>query len=366
MDKVRCFIIQKKILFAVICILLWTSQLSAESESRYFRSNSLGMPLEAITQYMTDEYQYVLIREEADGKTVDYLYKDNQLLHRAVYEFKGDLIYGRFFSRDTLKRETIEEKDRLIEEIIYEGTEPLIRKYHWKDGNLQYTERINADGSLVKRTYIRTDSGKLLQILQDDTNEKGDDSNGVVSVFQYDQEGAGIQQWHTDADGCIHFMYGDENTDIREKYCRGELVYQYREEETENGLVTTELIPQENYSSRSFYDTDGDIQSRTIHRGRNVTTEEYEYENGMLMEKSIANGTGTLKTVYSYRLSEGGDKRILSRETEYENGSLLKQTSYPSEGVRVIVLYRKGEPVAELLYRGEELLERRSLLGADQ
>ena len=73
-----------------------------------------------------------------------------------------------------------------------------------------------------------------------------------------------------------------------------------------------------------------------------------------------------MKTIeYEYSGSEDPDTKI-SRETEYENGVPVRKTSYQPGDRRTVVLYRKGKPVVELIYEGEEIMDRRSLTGGEE
>ena len=86
----------------------------------------------------------------------------------------------------------------------------------------------------------------------------------------------------------------------------------------------------------------------------------------MLMKKRVENGESIMTTVYSYQQQETESNQSLYKEVEYQDGIISKEISYLSEDRRVVMLYRNGEPVAELTYRGEEIVERRSLIGPEQ
>ena len=51
------------------------SEVGREIESvRVFRSNSLGMPVEEISSYRRDEFDFILERKESTGRSITTLY----------------------------------------------------------------------------------------------------------------------------------------------------------------------------------------------------------------------------------------------------------------------------------------------------
>ncbi len=348
--------------FILVCSCLCAVPLEAEQATRlYFRSNSLGMPLEAIPVYQSDEYEYVLERSKDDGEIVERLYRDDVLLRTAVYQVKGSSVYGRFYEGDELQRETIEMDDRLIEEIIYEEIGRSVRKYGWQDGNLEYIETILPDGTAEKRIYLRDESGRLLEIIEEKASPT---DSSAVSGFRYHHGRNGVSQWHVDASGCMHFIYRDLEgaRRIREKYCGGQLIAKREELAVEDGTEITVTRPGDEFISRALHDTEGNMLSRTIREENRRITEEYGYQNDLLVKKTVRTGGSVQVTEYAYRSTEGEEAELSGTE-EYEDGLLSRKTEYSENGRKKIILYRKGKPVVELIYKDEELISRESLIG---
>jgi len=355
----------KQLLFAVLLICLSPGQAYADSIS-YFRSNSLGMPLEKITAYQTDDYEYKLIRIMNDEGLVEELYRDKKLVQQARYEFKGDTVYARFYRDGKLIREDIEEDNRLQEEIFHVPEGMIRQRYFWKDGNLMYLDIIQPDMKAERRRYVRSDAGQLVQILREEIDLSGNGTAAeVVSSFQYGTERESVSQWHVDETGCTHFLYQDDTMRTKEKYCRGVLVFQWKEYREGGMKVVTETHPVENYFSRSVFSEDGKIQDKIIRSDSGTEQEKYTYREGVLIEKRLETAELTQVTEYMYSGDTGNGQDLLY-ETVYENAVQSKKISYLPDGQREVVLYRKGLPVVELLYQDEELIQRKSLIGKEE
>jgi hypothetical protein len=379
MDRYRekAGLITASAFFLLVCSFLCTVPLEAEQTRIYFRSNSLGMPLGSISVYQTDEHTYVLERRRDGDEIVDGLYRDGVEIRRAVYQMKGVSVYGRFYEGEELQRETIEMDGRLMEEIIYEENGRSTRKYGWKDGNLEYVDTILPGGTAIRRKYIRAESGKLLEIIEKEMYpgesaeaEWGGTDNArgyaaeAVSGFRYHRGSNGISQWHVDGSGCTHFFYQDleGKQRITEKYCGGLLILKREESEIENGTTLTVTRPEDEYVSETLYDTEGNILSRNIQERALKISEEYAYQEGRIVRKIVKTGGSVRTTEYSYRRAEG-DNAELSATEEYENDILSRKTEYSEDGRKKVILYRNSEPIAELIYKDEELITRKSLIG---
>jgi len=363
--------------FLLVYSLLCTVPIDAEQNSLYFRSNSLGMPLEPISEYQTDEYEYVLERDRSGDEIVERLYRDDGEIRKAIYQIKGASVYGRFYEDDKLQRETIETDGRLTEEIIYEESGSTTKRNSWKNGNLDHVDTILPDGRVIRRRYIRGESGKLLEIIEEEMflNESveapggaADSTSGyapeAISGFRYDRGDRGISQWHVDDSGCIHFFYQDleGESKITEKFCGGQLASKREELPVEDGTAVTVSRPGDEYSSRALYDIEGNLLFRNIQEEDKRISEEYRYQEDLLVKKIVKTGGSVRITDYSYRRAEG-DNSELSGTEEYQDGILSRKTEYPEDGKKIIILYRNGEPIAELIYEDEELISRESLIG---
>lgn len=379
MDRFRekAGLITASAFFLLVCSFVCTVPLEAEQTRLYFRSNSLGMPLEPISEYQTDEYEYVLERRKDKYEVVEGLYRDGVEIRRAVYQEKGASVYGRFYEGEELQRETIEMDDRLMEEILYEESGKSTRKYGWKDGNLEYVETITPVGTAIRRKYIRSESGKLLEIIEEEMSpsESAEASGGgtdsargyaveAVSGFRYHRGRNGISQWHVDGSGCTHFFYQDleGKQRITEKYCGGQLTLKREEFKVEDGTAVTVTRPGDEYVSEALYDTEGNILSRSIQEEAMRISEEYTYQEGLLAKKIVKTGGSVRTTEYSYRGTEG-DSTQLSVTEEYQDGILSRRTEHSEDGRKKIILYRNGKPIAVLIYEDEELITRESLIG---
>lgn len=326
----------------------------SNGQNRYFRSNSLGMALQEISEYRINEYEYVLKRKGGEAGLTEILLKAGKEQQRAEYQWKGALQYGQFYEQGRLIRETIETEGRLQDERLFLTTDSNAeferRVYEWADGELQRVKVFRNDAVQTIEEYIRSREGKLLQVLQ-----RGPDEAEQVSGV-YSLPDARHTQWHFTAGGRSYFFYSEQGNRISEEYLRGNLVYRKETLQGEETTIVSELYPEQDKRLRSVYRPDGKILSRQTDDPSSRMQAEYSYRDGELTEMlSRENGAET-RVLYYRGEGDQPDERI------YVNEVLQKVVRYHGGKRRTEVLYRNGEAVARVEYEGEEAVGRESLI----
>lgn len=327
-------------------------------QNRYFRSNSLGMALQEITEYRINEYEYVLKRTRGEAGLTEILLKAGKEHQRAEYQWKGAVQYGRFYEQGRLIRETVETAGRLQEERLFvssDSNEEFERRvYEWVDGELQRVKVYRNDAVQTIEEYIRSQEGKLLQVLQ-----SGPDGAEQVSAV-YSLPDGQHTQWHFTAGGRSYFFYSEQGNRISEEYLRGNLVYRKETLQGEERTIVSELYPEQDKRVRSVYGPDGKILSSQTDTPTTRIHAEYSYRDGELTEMLRRENGAETRVLYDRGEGDQPDERI------YVNEVLQKEVRYRGGKRRTEVLYRNGEAVARVEYRGEEAVERESLIEDDR
>lgn len=348
-----------------ICIILLSlagigfSSVEAEAkDSTYYRSNNLGMALEEISPRQLDDHTFVLRRNSNKSRVDELLYKNGQEYRRAEYEWKNDLKYARFYKDGDLIRESIERAGRLREERIITPGAVERRVYEWEQGQLESVKIIQDEKEWTEE-YVRGTDGTLQQVLRaDNKNEPR-----IAGIYSGSQRGKSQTQWHFTEDGSSYFYYlnpEEGEQQVTEKYRDGALSYR-RETVRKNDtrVVEEQFFEQEKRIHTVFNDEGRKLYSR-IETPEGTIREEYTYIDGRLSEVQRRGPETEERILYTPREGTPPDEKIL------RNGKLKKEVFYHEEERRTEVLYRNGEAIARIEYRGEDVVKRSSLLQDNQ
>jgi len=348
-----------------ICIILLSlpglsfSPAVAEAQDiSYYRSNNLGMALEEISPRQLDDHTYVLKRNSNKTKVDELLYKDGQEYQRAEYEWKDDLKYGRFYEKDTLIRESIEQDGRLREERIITPGAVERRVYEWEKGQLRGV-RVIQDEKEWTEEYIRGIDGALQQVLRSENKNEP----RTAGIYSGSQRVKSQTQWHFTENGSSYFFYlnhEEGEQQVTEKYHDGTLTYRRETvREDDSRVVEEQYFEQEKQIHTVFSDEGRKLFSR-IETPEGTVREEYTYQDGRISELRRTGPEIDERVLYTPGEGSQLDKRI------FRAGKLHKEVFYHEEERRTEVLYRNEEALARIEYSGEEVLKRSSLLQENQ
>ena len=324
----------------------------------YYRSNSLGMALEEISSRQVDDHTFVLRRSSKKYRVDELLYKDGQEYQRAEYEWKNDLKYARFYEDGALIRESIEQDGRLREErIITPGAEER-RVYEWEKGQLRSVKVIQDEEEWTKE-YIRGTDGALQQVLRaDNKNELR-----IAGIYSGSQRKKTQTQWHFVEGGLSYFYYLNHEQDeqqLTEKYRDGTLTYRKEALRKEDTLVVEEQFLEQEKQIHTVFSDEGRKLFSRIESPEGTIREEYTYKDGRLSELRRTGPEIDERIVYNRGEGSQPDEKI------FRAGKIHKEVFYHEEERRTEVLYRKGEALARIEYRGEDMVNRSSLLQDNQ
>jgi YD repeat-containing protein len=278
-------------------VILCAAGLSAQSDgddaaqARYFASNAAGERVEEIPEQAFDRHRYVLLVEPGDDGRREILYRGSVPVKREQYGPEGELRYT-----DTHQ--------------------------YYADNKLQHTRRAYADGRVVESRY---------EFVDDRLYAEWHETGSETELFRYDASGrvVRVKRW------------------VEESLVR-DTRYRYEDEDREPESVVVEEPQEERRELRELDEQGRVLRTQVTAAGREVSTTAYEYgEHGVVAERTTT-PDGTQRTRFRY-----DDEGTLQSETRYSDDQIAKQIEYGEGQRRIETLYRKGEAVLRVHYRGE-------------
>jgi len=343
----------------MVCTAAWAQDRPAD---RYYSSNDLGMPLQEIGWYRSEEFSYVLVVEPMDDREVrrllyqggeirrweisaseEKLYKQGELAEVRLYDGKGRL------SQESLYREGAAEL-RIV--YYYSGEDLSYKETYDGQGRLLYTDLFSlaADGEVRRvrrRPAAESEStqdlalsgteGLILEERYGSTEQRNVnrfDRQGRLVVRELWKEGLAVERERYRYRGELSVLESSELEHLLEDRItvgsydeQGHLIL----ERVQQGEKTIE-------ETRHVRDQEGRIVETTRRGQHGIENWLYEYEED-----------GSLKTErYSVR---GSLQRITRYATLESAGQGAGQGSKKS---RVEELYRDGELFMKIHYQSSE------------
>ncbi len=338
----------------LILIGLFTPVVQGEAEE-LFRSNSLGMALESISEVRRDEFTWVLEREERDGTLTERLFRDGEELRKTVSYRKEGLRISEVWSGKQLLRRIEKREGRPLAELEYDA-EGLTerREFQWRNGTLQ-TQRIYRNGALEEvRRYITNSQGRLLQLL------RLDPAGLPIAVSGYQPGSRSAfpeSEWHGKGERRRYFRYDDEGRiAFRSTAEAGESRSMTRFYREEGALYSRTRLPGERGEIIRRFDEQRRVVEKLIRTHTTVQRERFFYSDGRLARRILRKGGERREWEYRY-----GENEELSERRYLVNGTVQTSTEYGDGVERLVTVYREGEPAVTMRYRGEELVEKQNI-----
>ena len=307
-------------IFLLFILLIVAHPVAAQE---YYRSNEIGLPLEAVNPVLKGYHEYYLEIKNDQHLRVSTLYREGEeykkwvLLggngeqYREEYYIKGVLVTISYLSGSLLYREeNFSETGDLeaITEILYDGTTPKEILYKNGKGELIYRDLFsrNSDGRLreVRRTFS--------------------DDRIINASFRY-SGGALIEQWYGFGEGGVLYRYFDSILYREEVWGESGIA-----EETDYFFEGKILIKAKTTyisskgSLESWYNEEGHIvKSERVYPDDRREITEYSYYEGILSRKT-KRAPGILE-VWNYYRDDSGTRDI---EEYWRNGRLEKKIFY--------------------------------------
>lgn len=327
----------------------------AGTAQELYRSNSLGMALEAIPEIRRDEHGWVLERSRENGRIVERLYRNGEMQRRTVRSRRDGKEVTEVWTEDRLLRrmEKRAGRPRMVTEYAPSGAVER-SEYIWSNGRLQEL-RMYSDGGLQEiRRYTTDSQGRLLQVLR----LHPDGSPISVTAFQAERGSPFLEsEWHTEEERRHYYRFGSEGEIELQRVTRGEdataVTRYYREDGT---LYSETELPEEKGEILRRFDDRRRVVEKTVRREGAVERELLYYSEDHLQRRVVRRAGERREWEYAYDADGNLERRSFSI-----NGRIQTGTEYGEGDIREVTVYYGGEAAVLMRYRGEELVEKREL-----
>ncbi|MCK4541031.1 MAG: hypothetical protein KAU17_02235 [Spirochaetales bacterium] len=318
-----------------LIILICTSGILFSQE--YFRSNTLGMPLEKIDPLRREEYPYILFREDGEVEKQILFHNGEEVKtwiitrignEKRVMEYEKGEISLQTFYRHSLIREMF---------FFQNGSLHQSQKYLYTQRKLNSIKTFDGDENLLfKDSFLRDRRGYLRHVIR---SYPGGEKR-IVS-FQL-SSGNLTQESISEGDAMTILHYNDEGLHSREQWT-GEQLFLKEEFFSEGGETCSREVNNETGGViLRKYDDKGNLIYQAPETG--YPKEFFGWDDGKINNKTII--TRGLRKEWSYDYEEGA----ISRETYRENGEILRLTEYFDDGKSISILYSEGKPTFRITY----------------
>lgn len=303
-----------RLLSCLLILLLSVLQLPAA----VYRANSIGQLVSEIPSLTGSGYE----AESSDGTEI--LYSDGEVVRRTVRngntrtEEEGGIVTTTIY----------DDNGSILSETIVNGVSESVRKYEYTENGILNRVIESENGEVVRIvTYLYSPASQLAAIYYDTPD--GSVSYVSASSFSYLDNNVPVRV--TEYPGLL----------VRDEY--GSSLDGRSVERNDDGSIS---VSERSEAGRteSTYGSDGNILSRRLLDDEGVTSyaEEYSYENGILTEASVTEGTARTESFYS--------SGILVSEDRYVDGVLSAHREYNADRSFTETVYRSGRPYATVGY----------------
>jgi len=324
-----------------ILLLLLLSSVYGWAE-RYYESNALGLPIREIREFRTDEFEYVLMVEEHDDKTVKTLLMDEQEYKRWELQYsEGMLVSEIVYFEGVLSESRVYDLGALVEETLYEDeTVAEKRIYDYSAGYLKEVRAVDGDDNpLYVDVYERSRAGRLRRINRISDDEK-DESSFIYS------DGELVEEWHGNDEEGVLFRYHDgeklaEETWEGLKLMLAEEVRMFEGkkevvvEDKELGTTTTRYYDEEDRLQIERTETDDDLLEHV----------RYDYQEEKVTKKTSITRSEKEDVLYEY--DENGE---VIQETLMRNTWIEKVIVHTGKDEYYEEIYREGKPALRVYF----------------
>lgn len=326
-----------------------------------FRSNSIGMPLEKISSYRQDNFEYVLrIDDEVPDTRVKILMKEGKEYRKWVEQTTDGGRSVTIFEEEKKTEETVFSDGGRIERIInFSGTEEIEEElvYHYSNGELTYIRALDAAGEeLYRIEYSMGKYGRLRKMQRtypEQTSESfytfGTDSvsaewhgrgdRGDLFRFEKEQQLSALENWK-DLEKTAERNYS---------YDSGTVEYSVAVDYSAN-IVTKTWYNRKGLEERSLRESGGMLIAEKVYK--------YNEENDVLEKRVWTPGTRE-RWEYTYSAPKEQDE-----EMYYKNGILVSKTEYVDDSTYYEYLYRQGKPFLKITYVDDKEVEKELMIGS--
>jgi hypothetical protein len=305
-----------------------------EGPARVFRSNSLGMPLEEISGYRRDEFDFVLERYERDGAATAILYHKGRetaswdrtfgtggILEREK-EVRGDEVTERVFTQGILMEEIHTSPDGSVEKFVYS----------YRDGQVQEIRRVTGDDTVpeTRLSYRVGPDGRLLGVSQ------GSDEEEERRTDYFFRKDGGYGEWHQREGQAEYYQFQDGRQVLQEQWQDRVLLERIVWTEEDGRFMRVREYPGEDRIVYELLDDDGRLLGQEERSSGGILYREFVYRDDNLFQMTERKPGEKLRYTYFY----GPDG--LTEERMERNDLLATRTLYLPEGRERRETYRRG------------------------
>ena len=170
----------------------------------FFRSNSIGLPLEMINPIRKSDFPYVLSVMDQGNEEIRILYFQGLEEERWVFRKNNNrVLEENQYSKDQLIKKVYYSQGSPVREENYsDGNLELSLEYQYQDGILQGIHYRGEDNTpLYEDTFLRNNDGRLREVKRSFPEGKR-----ITTSFRYSANNL-IEQWYGYEDEGILFRY---------------------------------------------------------------------------------------------------------------------------------------------------------------
>ncbi|MBN2051003.1 MAG: hypothetical protein JW760_11195 [Spirochaetales bacterium] len=328
----------KKIFFFAYFLgffLCFPSILSGED---YYRSNALGMPLEEIPSFRTDDFEFFLLVEEEETKEVRRLFSGSEELKKWIFLYLPDGEIHETEEQGTERIFRIKKEGRVLSERVEEGGELLEnRVFFYDDTGLFKKEISGPEGLLYTDHFDRAGDGRLRKV-------KRAYADGRVALSHF----------ITGSSGPVEEIYRDGDNETLFRYKNG--VLRMEEIRVKDELISkTEFFPEERLSRTEDYgsdeiilrktDKDDRVLWETIESPEGLARKDYQWDGDLLMVET-RRAEGVLER-WEYGYTPEG---ALAFKMYYRGKILRNKRIFQDDENYYDLVFRDGEPLLKVYY----------------
>lgn len=343
--------IRKKIFIPFfIFTLLLSSFFLYGGGKEFYRSNELAMTLEKINPVETALHVYVVTLEQKEGQKEKVLLYKGEIKESEVSYFAGRVLVKKDFFSKSEKQKTI----------FYDSTEKIREIWYYQDGLMEkkeiykYISKVlkeiatyDVKGNLIKNIiYERDDKGRLQRVdfLQEEKNRQSGYvySGEEIIAERHEEIGEREDEFYYDSFGRkkkivsfissrkveeISFTYPSDNKIIKE------IINYENSKKIKEILIGNLLVEKTTSKDGLFFE---------------LLRFEYDENNNIIVKNRRTSG---MRESWEYHYN---NKDTLVEEVYMVNESIQKVIQYGEEDKRTEILYRKGNPFLEVIYKDNE------------
>jgi antitoxin component YwqK of YwqJK toxin-antitoxin module len=316
--------------------------------STWYRSNSLGQPLEEVIWYSASVMPYSLEREVKEREESWTLYKDGVQEKVWIYTYAepGRLREIKAFEEgETTSVLTFDPQGRVTTETDYSSGQRHDYQFLYQRERIRGFRFLIAGEEQYTQSLFRDPLGRLRRV-----ERRWADGRVQMEGWVYGPQGQ-VSRWSQEGDRVDEvFINRLGDPYLEQRYEAQKLIYESRKTFQEGRLVKEEVLdPQASEQIVQEYNNQGQVIRETLRQeGKILMVSTSRYDENRLIQRTVETPSYKEVSDYSY---QGGSLREIRR---VRNGLLHRLITFLPEEIRVENWYDGGEIFLRITYREEE------------